>query len=213
MAKKKRKKSKLKRYFLTGILITAPVGLTLYLTWLFITWVDLLVSPLLPDWLNPTRSSSYAFPGIGLIVTIMALTVVGWLMAGFLGNWFTRVTELILIRVPVVKTMYMVIKQVLETTLTDQSKAFKKAVMVEFPRKGSWVLAFATSRERVAIDEATGGGKMVGVFVPTTPNLTSGYLIFVDESDVKEIKMSAEEALKLIISGGIVATEQVIEKK
>ena len=200
---RRRRSKQLKRYFFTGILVTAPIGLTLYLTWMFITWVDVLVSPLLPDFLNPNRSSSYTFPGFGLIVTIMALTLLGWMMAGFLGNWFTRATELVLIRVPIVKTMYMVIKQVLETTLTDQSKAFKEPVMVEFPRKDSWVIAFATARDRPLIDE-TLGGKIVGVFVPTTPNLTSGYLIFVDEKDIRKLEMPAEEALKLIISGGIV---------
>jgi uncharacterized membrane protein len=161
---------------------------------------------LLPDFLNPNRSASYTFPGFGLIVTIMALTFLGWMMAGFLGNWFTRAIELILVRVPVVKTMYMVIKQVLETTLTDQSKAFKEAVLVEFPRRDAWVLAFATARDRLAIDEAIDGKRMVGVFVPTTPNLTSGYLIFVDEKDVRKVNLSPEEALKLIISGGLVSS-------
>ena len=196
-------KSYLRRYFFTGILITAPIGLTLYLAWLFITWMDELVTTRLPDAINPNKLMPFELPGVGLILTIAALIFVGWIMAGFLGNWFTGITEAILIRVPVVKTMYTVIKQILQTTLTDQSQAFKEAVLVEFPRRDSWVLAFATSRGRQAINVAT-GKEMVAVFVPTTPNLTSGYLIFVPEEDVRPVLLPPDEALKLIISGGLV---------
>ena len=196
-------KSRLRRYFFTGILITAPIGLTLYLAWLFITWMDELVTVHLPDAVNPNKYLPFELPGVGLIVTVLALVFVGWLMAGFLGRWFTGITEAVLIRVPVIKTMYTVIKQILQTTLTDQSQAFKEAVLVEFPRRDSWVLAFATSRNRQAINVATGRA-MVAVFVPTTPNLTSGYLIFVPEEDVRPVLLPPDEALKLIISGGLV---------
>lgn len=196
-------RSYFRRYFFTGILVTAPIGITLYLTWLFISWMDEMITPILPDVINPNKLLPFELPGVGLIVTVAALIFVGWLMAGFLGNWFTGITEAILIRLPVIKTMYIVIKQVLQTALTDQSKAFKEAVLVEFPRRDSWVLAFATSRDRQAVNVATGKA-MVAVFVPTTPNLTSGYLIFVPEEDVRPVNMPSDEALKLIISGGLV---------
>jgi uncharacterized membrane protein len=196
--------SPLKRYFFTGVLVTAPVGLTLYLSWLFITWVDQLVTPHVAVWLNPNNMLPMAVPGVGLVIVLVGLTLVGALMNGFLGRWFTKVIEVVLNRLPVVKTVYTVIKQVLQTALTDQSTAFKEPVLVEFPRKDSWVLAFATARNRDSIDRVT-GQKMVGVFVPTTPNLTSGYLVFVPESDVRPAThISSEEALKLIISAGLV---------
>jgi uncharacterized membrane protein len=193
----------IRRYFFTGILVTAPIGLTLYVAWWFVTWVDSLVTPYLPDWLVPFHLP-FNLPGVGLIVAFVTLTLIGAVMNGFLGNWFTKITEIFLHRVPVVKTIYTVIKQVLHTALTDQSKAFKEAVLVEFPRKDSWVLAFATARGRTAINDAV-GQNMVAVFVPTTPNLTSGYLIFVAETDIKPVAMPPEEALKLIISGGLVS--------
>jgi uncharacterized membrane protein len=196
-------KSSLRRYFFTGILITAPVGLTLYLAWIFIAWVDRLVTPYLADWMNPNRLLPFDVPGVGLLVVLVGLTLIGAIMTGILGKWFTGLVEAVLNRVPVVKTIYTVIKQVLQTALTDQSTAFKEPVLVEFPRKDSWVLAFATARDRANIDKVL-GNKMVGVFVPTTPNLTSGYLIFVAESEVKHTNISSEEALKLIISAGLV---------
>ena len=153
--------------------------------------------------MNPNNLFPFAIPGVGLLVVLVGLTVIGALMAGFLGRWFTKVIEAVLIRVPVIKTLYTVIKQVLQTALTDQSKAFKEPVLVEFPRKDSWVVAFATARDCHSIDKAL-KEKMIGVFVPTTPNLTSGYLIFVPEAQVRPANISSEEALKLIISAGLV---------
>lgn len=197
------KKSPLRRYFFTGILITAPVCLTIYLSLLFVTWIDRLVTPHLADWMNPNNLFPFDVPGAGLFVVIVGLTIIGALMNGFLGRWFTQVIEVVLNRLPVVKTLYTILKQIFHTALTDQSKAFKEPVLVEFPRKESWVLAFATARDCVSIDKSL-GEKMVGVFVPTTPNLTSGYLIFVPESQVKPASISSEEALKLIISAGLV---------
>lgn len=194
----------LRRYFFTGILVTAPVGLTLYVTWLFITWMDALVTPYVPEWINPNNYVPFQLPGVGLVMALVTLTLTGWLMAGFLGRWFTRVVDAVLSRVPVVKTMYNVIKQVLETALTDQSKTFKDPVLVQFPHENAWVLAFVTARSRKPIDDAL-GKNMISVFVPTTPNLTSGYMIFVEEGRIKPVSMPSEDALKLVISGGLVS--------
>ena len=194
--------SRLRRYFFTGILVTAPIGLTLYLAWHFVTWVDQLVTPYLPPAI--VTLFPYDIPGIGLIVALITLTVIGALMNGFLGAWFTRLSEAILNRVPIVRTIYTVIKQVLNTALTDQSKAFREAVLVEFPREGMWVLGFVTSRKHTAVDKAL-DAKMVSVMIPTTPTLTSGYVVFVGEDKVKPIAMPSEQALKLIISGGLIS--------
>ena len=193
--------SRLRRFFFTGILVTAPIGLTLYIAWHFVTWVDQLVTPYLPP--RVAQLFPYDVPGIGLIVALVTLTVIGALMNGFLGAWFTRLSEAILNRVPVIRTIYTVIKQVLNTALTDQSKAFREAVLVEFPKEDMWVLGFVTSRKHAAVDTAL-GTKMVSVMIPTTPTLTSGYVVFVAEDKVKPIAMPSEQALKLIISGGLI---------
>jgi uncharacterized membrane protein len=197
-------KSHFRRYFLTGILVTAPVGLTLWMAWEFITWVDQLITPYIAAWMNPNLLLPFDLPGLGLLIVILGLVLVGAVMNGFLGKWFTALIEVIVSRLPVIKTVYSVIKQVLQTALTDQSTAFKEPVFVEFPRKEAWVLGFATARNRTLIDQALSQKNMVGVFVPTTPNLTSGYLIFVPETDIKPANLTSEQALKLIISGGLV---------
>jgi uncharacterized membrane protein len=194
--------SRMRRYFFTGILVTAPIGLTLYIAWKFVTWVDRLIVPYLPP--RIATLFPYDIPGIGLIAALVTLTVIGALMNGFLGKWFTKLSEAILNRLPVIRTIYTVIKQVLNTALADQSKAFKEAVLVEFPREGTWVLGFVTSRDHKAVDTAL-GQKMVSVLIPTTPTLTSGYVVFVPEGSVKPVSIPPEEALKLIISGGLIS--------
>ncbi len=196
------KTSHLRRYFFTGILVTAPVGLTLYLTWLFIAWTDRLITPHLPAWMNPDNVLPVEVPGVGLIVTFVSLTTIGWIMAGVLGHWFTRSIEIVMNRLPVVKTIYTVIKQILQTALADQSKSFREPVMVQFPHENAWALAFVTSRSRDAVDLAV-GSDVVSIFVPTAPNPTSGFLIFVEESRLRPVKMSAEEAMKTIVSVGL----------
>lgn len=201
--KRKRMTARLRRYFLTGILVTAPIGITLYLAWEFIKWMDRLVTPFIPDELNPNYLLPFEIPGIGLIAAIITLTAIGSLTKSFLGKWVTGLSEAVIIHLPIIKTVYLLIKQVLHTTLADQSKAFREPVLVEFPRRDSWVLAFATSRNRQTMNEAL-GKNLVSVFVPTTPNLTSGYVIFVDEVDIMPVNMSSEEALKIVISGGLI---------
>lgn len=199
MANDTRSGSRFRRYFLTGVLITAPVGLTLYLAWEFIVWMDELVTPYLPDWVNVSEK----IPGTGLIAALITLTTIGALMNGFLGRWFTGLVEVFLNRVPVIKSVYTVIKQVLHTALADQSQAFREAVMVEFPHDGIWVLGFITSRDHDVVDQAL-GHKVVSVMIPTTPTLTSGYVVFVEESKLKPIDMPPEQALKLVVSGGLI---------
>lgn len=189
----------MRRYFLTGVLVTAPVGLTLYIAWNFILWMDEIVTPYLPDWINVSDD----IPGVGLVAALVTLTMIGALMNGVIGSYFTSALEVFLKRVPVVKTIYTVIKQVLHTALADQATAFREAVMIEFPRKGVWVLGFVTSRDRPAVDRVA-GQKMVSVLIPTTPSLSSGYVIFVPESEIRPVDIPADQALKMIISGGLI---------
>ena len=201
--RKRSKPSILRRYFFTGILVTAPIGLTLYLSWEFIIWMDELVTPYIPDAINPNLLTRSEIPGVGLIAALITLTAIGAIMTGIVGDWFTNISEAILNRLPVVKSIYTIIKQILHAALTDQSTVFRETVMVEFPRKDCWVMGFVTGRDRDAIN-AVAGCKMVSVLVPTTPSLSSGYVIFVPEEDAKPVNIPPDMAIKMIVSGGLI---------
>lgn len=194
---------RLRAYFLAGILITAPISLTFYLAWLFITFVDSKVTPLIPDAYNPQHYLPYSIPGLGLVILIVALTLVGALTAGFVGRRLTRLYEKILARMPVIRGIYSATKQIFETVLAQQSNAFREAALIEYPRKGIWSIAFITGRTKGEIQRAT-PEEVVNVFVPTTPNPTSGFLLMVPKKDLIPLRMSVEEAIKMVISAGIV---------
>jgi uncharacterized membrane protein len=191
----------LRRWLVTGILVTAPLLLTLSLGWWFINWVDQLVRDILPAeyYLDPTWEIT--FPGFGLVFVLVMLIAIGALMNGFLGRWWTKFTGIVMQRVPILRIVYSATQQVLSTVLSDENQAFREVILVEFPRKECWTVAFLTSSEQGEIAAKTVPGS-VAVFVPTTPNLTSGYLIFVPESEIIRLEMSVEDALKMIISGG-----------
>ncbi|HEY1095990.1 MAG TPA: DUF502 domain-containing protein [Alphaproteobacteria bacterium] len=191
----------LRRWLVAGILITAPLVLTLSLGWWFINWVDQLVRDVVPNHYYGDPTWHISFPGFGLILVLVTLILIGALMAGFVGRWWMRLTEIAMLRLPVLRIVYSATKQVLSTVLSDDNQAFREVILVEFPRKDCWTVAFLTSREQGEISAKTVPGS-VAVFVPTTPNLTSGYLIFVPENEIKRLDMSVEDALKMIISGG-----------
>lgn len=191
----------LRRWLVAGILITAPLVLTLSLGWWFINWVDQLVRDVVPTEYYGDPTWHISFPGFGLILVLVTLILIGALMAGFVGRWWMRITEIAMLRLPVLRIVYSATKQVLSTVLSDDNQAFREVILVEFPRKDCWTVAFLTSREQGEIAAKTVPGS-VAVFVPTTPNLTSGYLIFVPENEIKRLDMSVEDALKMIISGG-----------
>lgn len=193
----------LRRWLVTGILITAPLVLTLSLGWWFITWVDQLVRDILPsDSTYPDATWHIgSFPGFGLVLVLATLIVIGAMFNGFLGRWWTQFTGIIMQRVPILRIVYSATQQVLSTVLSDNNQAFREVILVEFPRKDCWTVAFLTSRDQGEIAAKTVPGS-VAVFVPTTPNLTSGYLIFVPEHEIIRLEMSVEDALKMIISGG-----------
>lgn len=202
-APKKGVMSRLRAYFMAGILITAPISITVYLAWLFITYVDDRVTPLIPAQYNPENYLPFGIPGLGVVVVVVSLTLIGALTAGFLGRFFQRFWESIMDTVPVLRGVYKALKQVLETVLAQQSHAFREAVLVEYPRRGMWVIAFITGRTEGEVQSLT-EEKVINLFVPTTPNPTSGFLIFVPEHDVVALSMSVEEAMKMVISGGII---------
>ena len=203
---------RVRAYFLTGILITAPLFITCYLAWLFIGFVDAKVTPLLPEQYNPESYLPFGVPGLGLIILFIFLTIVGAVTAGFFGKLWLRFTERLLNRMPVVRNIYSAVKQILETVLAQQSSAFREAVLVEYPRRGLWAIAFITGRTEGEVQNVT-EEECINIFLPTTPNPTSGFLLFVPKKDLISLNMSTEEAIKMVISGGIITPPDLRTQK
>ncbi len=202
-AKKMTLSGRLRAYFLAGILVTAPISITFYLAWLFISFVDGQVTPLIPEAYNPTTYLPFALPGLGLFVMAVVLTLIGALTAGILGRLWVRTSEGVLARMPVIRSVYGAFKQIFETILAHQSNAFREAVLVEYPRRGMWAIAFITGRTEGEVQNIT-EEECINIFLPTTPNPTSGFLLFVPRKELVPLSMSVEEAIKMVISGGIV---------
>jgi uncharacterized membrane protein len=193
----------LRGYFLAGVLVTAPIGLTFYFAWLFIHWVDGQVTPLLPPAYNPETYLPFSIPGLGLLIVAIAMTLVGATTAGILGRMWVRASENLLSRMPVIRSLYSAIKQILETVLSQKSNAFREVVLFEYPRRGSWALGFITGKTEGEIQSTT-EDDVVNVFLPTTPNPTSGYLLFIPRRELVILSMTVEEGIKMVISGGMV---------
>jgi len=192
--------SRVRSWFLTGLLVTAPVLLTVYITWWAINLIDGQVAGLLPGF-DQLRFANV--PGVGLVIGVLLITMIGAIAAGFLGRWLIRLGEAILARMPVVRTIYGASKQILETVISTQSDAFREVVLVEYPRRGLWVIGFVTGGTKGEVARLI-DIDMVNVFVPTTPNPTSGFLLFCPRKELIFMKMSVEDAVKLVVSGGIV---------
>jgi uncharacterized membrane protein len=192
---------RLRGWFFTGLLVTAPVLLTVYITWAAIKLIDGQVNKLIPEFATWSLGD---VPGAGLVVGVAMITLIGAIAAGFLGRWIIRLGEAILNRMPVVRSIYGATKQILETVISTQSDAFREVVLVEYPRRGLWVIGFVTGATKGEVARLLPGSN-VNVFIPTTPNPTSGFLLFCPIKDIKYLEMSVEEAVKLVVSGGIVS--------
>ena len=204
--------AKIRAYFFTGIPVTAPVAITLYMAYKFIVWIDRLVNQILPPQYKFDEILPFTIPGIGLVVLVLALILVGMFAAGFLGKFFLRLGEWIVYKVPLISSIYSVLKQIFETFFSTKTQAFSKVVMLEYPRKGIWILGFVSSELRGEVKEKF-AEEMLNVFIPTTPNPTSGFLIFVPKKDTIELDMKVEEGIKFVISGGLVEPENLPRKK
>ena len=205
--------ARLRTSFLTGIVVIAPVALTLWLIWSVIGWVDGFVLPFVPDAYRPEQILNTIFGydlklnirGVGVVVFLVFATLVGWLAKGLIGRSFIRYAENLVNRMPVVRSFYSGIKQIAETVFAQQERSFEKACMIEYPRKGIWAIGFISTTAKGEIAERNSSkGPMVSVFVPTTPNPTSGFLLFFPKADIVELDMSIEDAAKLVISAGLV---------
>jgi uncharacterized membrane protein len=193
----------MKRYFITGLLIWIPLGITvLVLNWLISTMDHSL--DLLPNQLRPEALWGFHIPGFGAVLTILVVFLTGLLAANFIGQRLVRFWEGVLARIPVVKSIYYGVKQVSDTVLADTGQAFRKVLLVQYPRNGSWTIAFQTGRPGGDVVNHL-RGEYVSVYVPTTPNPTSGFFLMMPRSDVVELDMTVDEALKYVISMGVVA--------
>lgn len=210
--------ARLRNYFFTGLVITAPIGITVFISWSFIQWVDDWVKPYIPNIYNPDNYLPFSVPGVGLIFSLIIITILGFLTANFVGRSFISFGEVMLGRMPLVRNLYRALKQIFETALSQKGQTFTKAAVVEYPRKGIWALAFVATEttgeveHRIAEkypDHSQHGH--LSVFLPTTPNPTSGFLLFVPREDVILLDMSVEDAAKLVISAGLVSPGFVAE--
>jgi len=195
--------ARFRRYFLAGILVTSPILITVYVTWLIITFIDAQVAGMLPESLDFTKKLPHQIPGLGLIISIIVITFIGAITPGFIGRTLLRVGERILDNTPVVRSIYGAIKQIMETVMSTNSESFREVVLVEYPRKGIWVIGFVTGETKGEV-QTLNKEKLINVFIPTTPNPTSGFLLFVPKKDLIYMKMKVEDAVKMVISGGIV---------
>lgn len=194
---------KLKKYFLTGLLVVVPITMTLLVVrWLF-RFINGLLTTILPEVLRPEVLYGIPVPGISLVATLLLILLVGILAANIFGRSLVTFSEELVDRIPFVKGIYTLFKQVADTVLKRDHGAFRKVVLIEYPRKGIWSVAFVTGKSSGEVQRVT-AEDLVNVFVPTTPNPTSGFYVLVPEKDLIVLKMTVEEAFKLIISGGMV---------
>lgn len=200
--------SRLRNYFLTGLIIVGPVGITVYVIWWFINLIDAWVKPWVPQAYLPETYLPFTVPGVGLIFSITVLIIIGALTANLFGRTLVSYGEMMLDRMPVVRNVYRALKQIFETVLSQSSSSFQKVGIIEYPRKGLYAIVFISTTTKGEIDTKIQKGKtLLSVFLPTTPNPTSGFLLFVPEKDVQILDMSVEEAAKLVISAGLVVPD------
>ncbi len=195
--------ARLRTYFFAGVLVVAPIGITLYIAWLILDFVDSRIIPLVPPRYNPETYLPFDIPGLGVIVVLVVITAIGATAASFVGRLFVRLSERVVARMPVIRGIYGAVKQLVESVFSQKASAFRQVVLIQWPREGTWTLGFLTSATAVEIQRRL-PREVVSVMVPTTPNPTSGYLVFVPKEAVVPLEMSVEDAMKMVLSGGIV---------
>lgn len=214
--------SRLRSSFLTGLVVIMPVGFTIWLIWTFIGWVDGFVLPFVPDFYQPDNLVRYIIGaenynawigenvkinirGVGVVIFLLFTVLVGWIAKGLIGRSMIKYAETLVDRMPVVRSIYSGVKQIAETVFAQSERSFEEACLIEYPRKGIWAIGFVSTSAKGEVNaRAAGDEQLLSVFVPTTPNPTSGFLLFFPESDVIKLDMSVEDAAKLVISAGLV---------
>ena len=200
MSKFKRKRisfiDRLRNYFITGIVVLVPIGITLYLTTFFIS----ISSKLIPPGINPNNYLPFAIPGLEILLSVIFITLIGGLSLSFIGKKFLQLFNDLLKKIPILRTIYSAIGQMTET-FAPKKGSKKSVVLIQYPRKGSWAVGFATKENKGEISKKT-NTELVNVFVPTTPNPTSGFLLMFPKSEIVYLDMTFEEASKFIVSAG-----------
>lgn len=203
----------LRNSFLTGIVVATPVAVTIALIWSFVRVVDRVVKPLIPEAYNPETylPGDYTIPGLGVAIAVLLLTIIGALAANLFGRTLIGMGERLLDSVPLVRNVYGALKQIVETVFSGKQNSFKEVVLIEYPMKGLWVVAFVSAEGNETLKENI-SEDVIGLFVPTTPNPTSGFLLYTPRANTISIDMSVEEAAKLIISFGMVSPDRLPER-
>jgi len=194
---------KLRKHFISGILVTTPILVTVYLVWWIVTTIDTKVKHILPREIQLSNYLPFEIPGVGMVVVFFGLTLIGALAKGFFGRYLLKFGENILGRMPVVRGIYGATKQIAQAVLEQNSNSFKDVGMIEYPRKGIWSLCFITGGTQGEVQTRT-DNDVVNVFVPTTPNPTSGFLLFIPRKEIIILDMTVEEGIKMVVSAGIV---------
>jgi uncharacterized membrane protein len=199
--------TRLRNYFLTGFIVCAPLAITAYIAWSFIGWVDSWVKPYIPARYSPDTYLPFPVPGFGLIVALVLITLIGFLTANIVGRAIVGFGERLLGRTPLVRGVYGSLKQIFQTVFADKGNMFRQVGMVEYPRKDVWSLVFVAGEKETEIGEKLDrpGDPLIAVFMPCTPNPTTGFLMYVRRSEIVMLDMSIEDGAKLIVSAGLVA--------
>jgi uncharacterized membrane protein len=196
--------ARLRNYFLTGLIVTGPVAVTIWLTWSFITWVDNVLRPIIPPAFRPESYLPFPIPGTGLIIALVVLTLIGFLTANLIGRTLVGWGERLLTHMPIVRPIYKMMKQIFETLFAKNGSNFRKVALVEFPAPGMWSLVFLSQEPSDEIASRLPKADHVSAFMPCTPNPTTGFFFYVPRKDLIELDLSVESAMTLLISAGMV---------
>ncbi|MBR1188980.1 DUF502 domain-containing protein [Bradyrhizobium sp. AUGA SZCCT0240] len=206
--------ARFRNYFLTGLVVAGPIAITFYLTWWFVTWVDGLVRPFVPIAYRPETYLPFGLPGSGLVIAVVALTLLGFLTANLIGRTLVDLGERLLGRIPAVRAIYRGVKQVFETLFSGKGSSFRRVGLVEFPSPGMWSIVLISQSPSVEISSRLpSNDEHISVFLPCAPNPTTGFFFYVPRSKILEIEMSAEDAATLIMSCGVVQPGSDPQKK
>jgi uncharacterized membrane protein len=204
---------RIRNYFLTGLVVAGPLAVTAWLIWSFTTWVDGLVRPFIPPAYRPETYLPWPIPGTGLVIAFIALTLLGFLTANLVGRSLVELGESLLNRMPIVRPIYKTMKQIFETLFSKTGSSFRKVALVEFPAPGMWSMVFLSQPPSGEVAASLPAGDHVSVFLPCTPNPTTGFFFFVQRKDLVELDISVENAMTLLISAGMVQPDGDAQKK
>jgi uncharacterized membrane protein len=205
--------ARLRNYFLTGLVVAGPLAITAWLIWSIVTWVDGFMRPLIPEMYRPETYLPWPIPGTGLIIAIVALMLLGFLTANFVGRTLVRWGEVLLNRMPIVRPIYKTMKQIFEALFSKSGSSFRQVALVEFPAPGMWSLVFLSQPPSGDLAEKLPQGEHVSAFMPCTPNPTTGFFFYVLRKDLIVLDISVENAMTLLISAGMVQPDADAQQK